>query len=346
MRTTIVSRALVALVCSAALATAAPGADAGPETEAGFELHSGFWINLHHFLYQQARIRGQADRSLRPPGGGSPAAPASLEALSAAERSEWTVALDHYASGPAKHDLLFNQELIEVKTKLGAAEGRTSLETAGLDPALRAALERAAPVYRAHWWAEHDRANRAWIRAVRPLLKRHAPTVTGPIAAALRGSWPQPPIRVDVTTYANWSGAYTTDEPLHVTVSSVYGPNQGPAGLELLLHEPSHVILRARSGPIPEALQKAFDAHKRPVPRDLWHAILFYTTGEIARRALEEGGVRGYEPYAYKQGLYSNPPWSAFRRALEAHWLPYLNGKTDFETAIGRVADAVVKLDV
>ena len=33
------------------------------------------------------------------------------------------------------------------------------------------------------------------------------------------------------------------------------------------------------------------------------------------------------------------------RRALEAHWLPYLDGRTDFETTIGRVAATVVELD-
>ena len=28
-----------------------------------FELHSGFWLNLHHFLYEQARLRDQESTS-------------------------------------------------------------------------------------------------------------------------------------------------------------------------------------------------------------------------------------------------------------------------------------------
>jgi hypothetical protein len=338
--------ALLALACPLAPAQAVADSterpDAGPESEAGFEFHSGFWMNLHHFLYQQARLRGQADESLPPPRGGSPDRPADLGTLSATERTVWIAALDHYARSLAKHDLLFGQGMIDVKDRLAAAEGKPSLEGAGLDPALRTALEQAAPVYRARWWAEHDRANRAWIRSARPLLERYAPKLSERVAAAFRAPWPPAPIRVDVTTYANWSGAYTTVAPLHVTVSSQGAGNQGDAALEMLFHEPSHAIVSSRNGPVAAALGRAFGARGKPVPRDLWHAILFFTTGELTRRALEEAGVRGYAPYAYKNGLYArSPEWDAFRRALEANWLPYLDGKVDFETAVGRVADSL-----
>ena len=56
-----------------------------------FEFHSGFWINLHHFLYQQARQRkgtgtrsGQGEAPGRAPG----AAQVSTEGLTPAERQE------------------------------------------------------------------------------------------------------------------------------------------------------------------------------------------------------------------------------------------------------------------
>jgi hypothetical protein len=338
--------ALLALAFPLALAPAnsTERPDAGPESEAGFDLHSGFWMNLHHFLYQQARLRGQADKSLPHPRGGSPDHPVDLGTLSTAERAAWTGALDYYAGSLAKHDLLFGQGMIEIKNRLAAAEGKPNLEGAGLDPALRTALERAAPVYRARWWAEHDRANRAWIRGARPLLKRYAPRLSERVAAAFRAPWPPAPIRVDVTIYANWSGAYTTVEPLHETVSSLSAGNEGDAALEMLFHEPSHALVSPRKGPVAEALGRAFGARGKPVPRDLWHAVLFFTTGELARRALEEGGVKGYSPYAYKNGLYArSTEWDTFRRALEAHWLPYLDGKADFDTAVDRVAGALAE---
>jgi len=37
---------------------------------------------------------------------------------------------------------------------------------AGLPPKLAQVLEAAAPVYRTHFWPDHDRANRRWIMRV------------------------------------------------------------------------------------------------------------------------------------------------------------------------------------
>src|SRR5713101_7738849 len=41
-----------------------------------FEFHSGFWTNLHHFLYQQARLKRPGESA---PGRGSTASPSGGE---------------------------------------------------------------------------------------------------------------------------------------------------------------------------------------------------------------------------------------------------------------------------
>jgi len=41
-----------------------------------FEFHSGFWTNLHHFLYQQARLKRPGDSA---PGKSSTASPSGGE---------------------------------------------------------------------------------------------------------------------------------------------------------------------------------------------------------------------------------------------------------------------------
>ncbi len=52
-------------------------------------------------------------------------------------------------------------------------EGKTlALCKSGLREDLVAALERAAPVYRAHWWAQQDQANRDWIAQVSPIIRK------------------------------------------------------------------------------------------------------------------------------------------------------------------------------
>jgi hypothetical protein len=77
------------------------------------------------------------------------------------------------------------------------------------------------------------------------------------------------------------------------------------------------------------------------VPRDLWHALLFYTTGEIVKRTLKNNGMGDYIPYAYRYGLYERATgWKNYQRALELHWQPYLNGKMDADAALACLVEA------
>jgi hypothetical protein len=121
-------------------------------------------------------------------------------------------------------------------------EEAPSLSDVGLDARLVAALEGAAPVYRAVWWPRHDAANRAWIASMLPLLARYADTLAMGLTRAFDAAWPTPLLRVDVVPYANWAGAYTSVEPPHVTISSMNGGYKGTRGLEMLFHEASHAI--------------------------------------------------------------------------------------------------------
>ena len=73
---------------------------------------------------------------------------------------------------------------------------------------------------------------------------------------------------------------------------------------------------------------------KRP-PWQLWHAIIFYTAGELTRRAIPH-----HVPYAVANGLWNREPWSAFRKALDAHWRPYLDGQITFDEALQRLLRA------
>jgi hypothetical protein len=86
----------------------------------------------------------------------------------------------------------------------------------------------------------------------------------------------------------------------------------------------------------------------KPIPRDLWHALVFYTTGELVRRDLSSGAITwippqgsqtAYQPYAARFGLYSGG-WEQFRGLLDLYWRPYLESQVSFDTAIARVAAA------
>jgi hypothetical protein len=253
-----------------------------------------------------------------------------------------------------------NNRLAELET-CADLSGRNSRECASvLRQELIAVLERAAPVYRARWWPEHDRANRSWIASVAPLVRQFGGGLARQLSTTYRAEWPTGRLRVDVVFYGGPYGAYTSLDPVHLTISSSDERNQGPAALEVLFHEASHSLAAA----VRDAIVRECRARGKPIPRDLWHALLFYTTGEIVKRTLSapdasarpatrrepggagpaeaaaRGGAGPYTPYAYRYGLYARG-WNNYQRVLERYWQPYLDGKVEFETALARLVSAL-----
>ncbi len=322
-----------------------------------FELHSGFWINLHHTLYHEARLRAaaaQPDKSGKSTSSIQNTTPDVKLTLSSAEKHTWDDAVAFYAASYAAKDLLFSTELIQLKDQLGDFEDCDELSgrkrrfcDAGLPAKLTQILEAAAPVYRAHLWPEHDRANRRWIMRVAPLVREQGVGLSERLADIYQTRWPRAKIRVDLTGYADRTGAYTTADPLRVTISSLDSRNQGAAALEVLFHEGSHGIAE----PVQAAIIRECRQRDKAIPRDLWQALVFYTTGEVIRPVLGSPGVNpgdqdgstpggGYTPYALREGLYQRG-WNDYYKLLQKFWQPYLDGTASFDDAIARMVSSL-----
>lgn len=311
--------------------------DARSEGTYPFEFHSGFWINLHHFLYEQALLRKEAASSGQT--ANSAANPNSQ--LSAEQRQLWNTALDFYTNTLIKRDLL-DRDMAIMNDQLSEAEGAADLSRSNLSGDLIKILESVAPLYRARWWPQHDRTNRFWITVATPLVQQFGQTLINQLTAAYKAKWPTDLIRVDITEYANWAGGYTTVDPehrVHTTMSSTAQGYQGFDALEMLFHEASHSMVWPRNGAVAEAIARESRAKNRPIPGGLWHAIIFYTAGEFTKRDLNEYGVSDYKPVAYR-GLYARA-WPDFQRPLELYWQPYLEGKVDFDKAISNLINAL-----
>jgi len=320
-----------------------------------YEFHSGFWLNLHHTLYHQARQqRNSNSTSTAANSGNSP-----MSNLSAAEQRAWSAAISFYTKTYADKDLTVSLEMILIKNQLGDFETCEDLVglkkkscDAGLPAKLTEALAVAAPVYRAHLWKEHDRANRGWISAVAPLVRRNGVDLSHRLAEIYQTNWPKERIRVDVTSFASSTGAYTTLEPLRVTVSSSDPRNQAAQALEVLFHEASHGIADG----VQDAIFRECRQRDKPIPRDLWHALLFYTTGEVIRplvltptdsnsagssgSASSNLAASGYVPYAVREGLYKRG-WEDYLRVLTQYWQPYLDGNVSYDDAIAHMVSAL-----
>jgi hypothetical protein len=304
-----------------------------------FELHSGFWLNLHHTLYGQAR----ASRD----GRGLPSSTSGATKRTPNEEIAWDNAVSYYAENYVDKDLLFNTELILLKNQIGDFEqceelsgSRKKTCDAGLPPKLTQILNAAAPVYRAHEWPEHDRANRRWIAAVSPLVREKGVELSERLAQIYQTHWPKQRIRVDVSAYANYAGAYTTIDPLRIIISSTDPRNQGPAALEVLFHEASNGIAE----PVQLAINRECRQRDKAIPRDLWHALVFYTTDEVIKPVMKNlnGNANNGEftPYAVREQLFKRG-WDQYLKLLEQFWQPYLDSKVSFDDAIAHMVSAL-----
>ncbi|HEV7891130.1 MAG TPA: hypothetical protein VGP08_10840 [Pyrinomonadaceae bacterium] len=312
--------------------------DARGEGTYPFEFHSGFWLNLHHFLYEQALLRKRAGG----PGQTESWAASPEGKLSPEQQRLWDAAVDYYAGALIKRDFVFDEGMIEMNDRLAESEMSPDLSKSRLDGDLVKILESVAPTYRALWWPKHDRANRFWVAAVTPLVQQFGRTLIKDLSAAYKAKWPSEVIRVDVAEYANWAGAYTTfgsGEKVHTTLCSTDSGNQSFAALELLFHEASHWMVGPRNGSVARAISREARAKNKQGPKDLWHAIIFYTAGELTRRNLNDYGVSDYTPIAYR-GLYARA-WPNLQRPLELYWQPYLEGKVEFDKAVANLIDAL-----
>src|SRR5215471_11780993 len=353
---------LILSVLFAALFMAAPRCPAQEEVPAAplpvFEFHSGFWLNLHHTLYRQARLQRSSAS-----GANAVTATAGMNNLSPAEARAWNSALAFYGKAYADKDLTVSLEMILIKNQLGDFETCEDLSgtkkktcDAGLPALLTQTLESAAPVYRAHLWTEHDRSNRRWIAAVAPLVRRSGLDLSHRLSEIYQTPWPRERIRVDVTSFASSTGAYTTLDPLRVTASATDARNQGAEALEVLFHEASHGIADV----VQDAIFRECRQRDKPIPRDLWHALLFYTTGEVIRPLASSSTSllsssasgdssgsssaaspsSGYVPYAVREGLYKRG-WENYLRILTQYWQPYLDGRVDFSDAVAHMVSAL-----
>jgi hypothetical protein len=324
-----------------------------------FEFHSGFWVNLHHFLYHEARARLAAkenrDASAKPASPALKQAPGAAGSLSPAEQKAWDDAIAYYMANYAHQDLLINIDLVLLKNQIEDFEDCDELTgrkkprcDAGLPGKVGAILDAVAPIYRAHWWADQDRANRRWVSRVAPLVREQGVGLSEKLADIYQTRWPREKIRVDVCAFANSVGAYTTLDPLRVTIASMDARNQGPEALEVLFHEASHGI----ATPVEDAISRECKQREKPIPRNLWHALIIYTTGEVLSPIFKEvpaekgGGdapLQQSKPSTVPRALediLSQRGWEQYHLLLSLYWQPYLDGKVSFEDAIAHLVSA------
>ena len=293
-----------------------------------FDFHSGMWINLHHFIYYQALLKDTGNTVNRPVNRDT----IDFNGLNKIQRQDWLTAIEYYRKNLISKDLLMDADMETLKNILEDKENDKLLEDTELPVELKSILNSVSDSYKTFYWKQQDQDNKFWIEKIKPLVQMYGDTLIAELQTKYLMRWPEKPIRVDVTNYANWTGAYTSLYPNRITISSIDSRNQKLAALEVLFHEASHIIIDTVRTTLTEICRRS---NKLLPKRDLWHAILFYTTGEIIK-----GHLKQYIPYAYQNELW-NRAWPMYINYLDKDWQPYLKGEIPLNIAIARLVTDV-----
>jgi hypothetical protein len=295
-----------------------------------FDFHSNFWVNLHQVLFHEAKLLGgKPDRGLQN------APPLSAAGMSKQDEADWNAAVGFYAAHFGDRQQHGDDELVQINDDLAEQPDNSArLNPSGLSPEVVKVFESAAVIYRKYWWPAHKESNENWIASQKERVQNLGPKLASAMTKDLHQQWPAAPIRVDVCFYVVSLGYANTTLPPHITLSGSDPSNQGLIGFELLFHEASHTF----ADTIMNSLSAEGRAQHRDVG-DLWHSLLFYTSGVELRRLLPAPEQAAFTPYAYRYGVYRGK-WRQYQRVLETDWQAYLDGKTSFENAIhSMVAD-------
>jgi hypothetical protein len=330
------SRHVIRIVLSAAivsLSTSSAGQESrtAVATTPHFALHSDFAFNLHDALL----AAGAARRAKQPEHFQAEPHKACFDGLPAAERSAWDRAVDYYAEiiAPgdafARNQMLPRLALLWRTSDFWSGDERRFLEIA------RAFREAAAPAYERCRWQAQDAVNRRWIETLVETLERHEDMIARRLNALYATSWEGLPIPVDVVETVSWAGGdsiATNPPPGHVLVSSANADYQDPAAaLELVFHEASH-FLTGRDTPLRNALAAAGPATD-PTQNLVWHAVLFYMTGETVRRVLAEAREPDYTPLIFALDIFGN-----VRPPIADVWPTYMSGDRSMPDAARELA--------
>lgn len=304
---------------------------AEPNLPEQYHFESSPWPNLHHFLYVLARDRNGAPDRLRVAVREAPLDNQGFNALRGEDRSAWNDAIAVYQKDAAPLGIEYGK-LVDVNYGVADLAGWEPITHAhDIPDGIRGALEKAGPVYRKLWWPRHDAANRAWIGQLRPQVERYGPRIASQVVKAFRHPWPAGPLRVEVVAYAQWAGAYTTSDPPLITMSSLNAEHRGADGLEQLFHETSHLIMDT----VDAGLRSQAQAAKKELSRDVSHAILFYTVGQIVSHI-----VPGHVAYADHYGVWQRG-FMRYHELIVEYWQPYLNGKASMDEALEQIVRAL-----
>ncbi len=299
------------------------------DTSDHYEFYSNYWLNLHHYLYQQAKkrqlpnIEGMDDET-------------RISSLSEKDRNIFDRSVEYYEENIIEHHLLFGlndlRVFLQEQQLLSIDEHPLGEEYDSLIMHLNAF----SPVYKTTFWSAHNEKNQEYLASKFDLLKELESEVIPKLSKLAQAKWPDEKVRVDLSVYTNGVGAYTATRPEpNVVISSADVTASGNYLLEILFHESSHLLFTMED-PWRVKIYNRAEELGMEFPRNLWHASLFYLSGRTIQDVLAEREIV-HEMYMVKNDVFSSYNNKGFSEALEA----YYSGNSTLDQTVERLLENI-----
>ncbi|MDW3193723.1 MAG: hypothetical protein R8G66_15235 [Cytophagales bacterium] len=299
-----------------------------------FSFKNNFWINLHHFLYQEAS--GSQLRHLQEDGmtfldiGEAPI----RKGLSQEDQEILQQAISYYTKKLVAKDL--RTDLGQMRTWFRKQPENGQITDTRFTREFTAILNRVAPIYRSNFWQLHESHN--W-----EIMDQHIERIYQIEEAMIRkmeemsaNVWPaETKVRVDLTTYGSWSSAYSSSRPImNLVISTIDPGHETSEFIETTFHEGTHLLYLFDQSPVRDEIYNQAEAREMDFPRGLWHAWLFYLCGKATQEELAAFD-ESHQLTIDTKNVFSNYNTPALRTILDR----YYEGKLDMKEAVKTLLD-------
>ncbi len=291
-----------------------------------FEFHNDYWINLHHYLYQQAK--GSQGRKLAEDGFSFlPIGEDSIiQQLNSDDKQKLDRAIEYYRENLTDKSLV--RALSAMRYWLQQQEIGKSIVDTTYSNEFTMVLNEASDVYRLSLWPLHRAINSKVLLEHIENIQRYESLVIKKMEELAVYPWPgKKKVRVDLTVYANYAGAYTSTRPeMNIFLSTRDPLNNTTSFVETIFHEGSHLLFRIQDSPFRGSIFSLSEEMGLEFPRGLWHAAMFYLSGRVVQDALRKEGI-DHKMDMDVRGIFPGYNTPGFREILER----YYQGEQDLD---------------
>nr|WP_298999015.1 hypothetical protein [uncultured Allomuricauda sp.] len=285
-----------------------------------FEFENNYWVNLHHFMYQRAD--SSQLRKLQEDGFGfiDIGESAIEEKISHTDREVLNMAIKYYKDNLIEKSL--RRDLNGHRVWLQKKEKFKMITDTAFGKSFTEMLNKVSPVYQKYYWDVHRKHNDLIVSQHIETIDQIEEEVIEKMERLSLNTWPDSTkVRVDITCYANWAGAYTTSIPkMNIVLSTTDPSKTTSAFVETILHEGSHLLYLFGESPMRDKIYDMSAELGIKFPRNLWHASMFYLCGRATQDELSKLNIE-HKMILDVNRIFSKYNTEKFRKINEQYYL-------------------------